>query len=527
MGIINAIPSIKRVLVICPASLRLNWAAEARKWLVREFSIGIVKTSSYPNSATFVIINYDVLKKHHDVLREQQWDMVVYDEAHYCKNPKAQRTKEALGFQPSKGQRGKPVDPIPAKRIVMLTGTPIVNRPIELWPLLQKLDPEELGGNFWRFAKRYTNACHNGYGWDFSGHNRLEELQRKMRERHMVRRLKEDVLKELPPKRRQVITLPANGCARIVKAEQAAAAKREELLAELQAAVELAKAADDPSVYERAVEDLRNQARVAFTEMSAARHETAKAKVPYVVEHLRDSLESGPVVCFAHHKDVVDAIRAEFPNAAVITGDTPLEARQQAVEDFQSGKTDLFIGNIQAAGVGLTLTRSSHVVFAELDWVPGNMTQAEDRCHRIGQDQSVLVQHLVLEDSLDRQMAAALIEKQEVLDQALDRQVDLPIVPTKERPSTVNVRPDEISKASETLTEAQVEAVHTSLQMLSGMCDGARNLDKAGFNKIDTRIGKSLASQYQLTKRQAALGQRIVRKYHRQLPEGLAAVIKG
>lgn len=155
------------------------------------------------------------------------------------------------------------------------------------------------------------------------------------------------------------------------------------------------------------------------------RHETALAKAPAVVSHLKDAMEGNrdKLIVFVHHKDVIDAMADAMQEVGVVqvTGDTPMAARQDAVDAFQNDpEVRLFIGNIQAAGVGLTLTASSHVVFAELDWVPGNMTQAEDRAHRIGQKNAVLVQHLVLDGSLDARLARTLIEKQAVLDQALD-----------------------------------------------------------------------------------------------------------
>jgi SWI/SNF-related matrix-associated actin-dependent regulator 1 of chromatin subfamily A len=153
------------------------------------------------------------------------------------------------------------------------------------------------------------------------------------------------------------------------------------------------------------------------------RHATALAKVPLVVEHLVAALEESPkIVVFAHHRDVIAALAAEFPGRVVtLTGNDSPEARQAAVDRFQTDpECSLFIGSITAAGLGLTLTAAAHVVFAELDWVPANMTQAEDRTHRIGQRESVLVQHIVLESSLDASMVRTLLKKQQVIDEAVD-----------------------------------------------------------------------------------------------------------
>src|SRR5690606_5174556 len=162
---------------------------------------------------------------------------------------------------------------------------------------------------------------------------------------------------------------------------------------------QLALAEEAPDVCSRdVVEALRKALReahaLAFQEIASARHEVALAKVPYVIEHVQEALESGPVILFAHHKDVIEQLQNAFKDrCCVITGSTKMADRQKAVDDFQSGAKDLFIGNIQAAGVGITLTKSSHVVFAELTYVPGDLAQASSRAHRIGQRNSVLVQY--------------------------------------------------------------------------------------------------------------------------------------
>ena len=290
--------------------------------------------------------------------------------------------------------------------------------------------------------------------------------------------------------------------------------------------MELAKGGPEDE-YKHAVEALQAGARAAFTEMAKLRHDTALAKAPHVIAHIEDALEGseGKVVLFAHHHDVVAALaEALGAQAVVLTGETPFPARQAAVDRFQSDPAcRVFIGSITAAGVGLTLTAASHVVFAELDWVPANITQAEDRLHRIGQTQAVLVQHLVLDGSLDATMARRLVDKQEVIDRALDHlTAQEPVLPSEE-PATASTRREKIAAEAEGLTEVQVAAIHEGLQMLAGMCDGARLLDGAGFSKVDTRIGHALAECAVLSRRQAALGRHLLVKYRRQLPAELLA----
>lgn len=536
IGVANADFSVSKILVICPASLKLNWKRELEKWLTRPLDIGVADARNWPNTDV-VIVNYDVLKKLHSQLRAAEWDLMIVDEAHYIKNAKAQRSKEVLGG----GKGTRKVEPIKAKRRVFLTGTPIVNRPIELWPLAHSLDPNEFD-NFFGYAKRYSNATHNGFGWDFSGASNLDELQDRLRSTIMVRRLKKDVLTELPAKVRQVIELPANGMTRAIAAERAKWEASKEKLAELRAAVELAKASDNPADYDNAVEALRDAEKAEFTEMARLRHETARAKVPYVIEHIRDAMDGGKVVVMAHHVDVVEAIQREFQDCSVaVTGGVAIEDRQAAVDAFQNDpRVTLFIGNIQAAGVGLTLTASSHVIFAELDWVPGNVTQAEDRCHRIGQHDSVLVQHLVLEGSIDAHLAKTIVRKQNVIDQALDNETNRDERLAAEREqgteavlsaaqgqqeeerqaTTRNVKRSALRDEGEAMTPEQIQAVHENLRTVAAFdADRARAINGVGFNKIDTMIGCDLAERDSLSPAQAALGRKIVKKYKRQIGE--------
>lgn len=522
LGVINADASIKRVLVICPASLKLNWKREAKKWLTRPFEIGIVSGSDWPRHAEIVICNYDVASKHRERIHAETWDMLILDEAHYCKNPKAQRTQAILGKRDRSPLREMPA--VAARRKIVLTGTPILNRPVEAQAILGYLAPVEFG-NFFSFAKRYCGAYQGRYGWDFTGATNLEELQRRLRSTVMIRRLKADVLTELPAKRRQVIELAANGAAAVIEKEQAAWTRHQETLAALREAVELAKVLEDQEAYAAAVEALREGQGAAFEEMAVIRHQVALAKVPYVIEHVASASEEGPVVLFAWHRDVVEALAkglAEREVASVqLVGGMSDEAKQASVDAFQAGEVPVFIANIKAGGVGITLVRSSHVVFAELDWVPANMTQAEDRTHRIGQRDAVLVQHLVLEGSLDQVMAEALVKKQEVADRALDNPIAKleaaePVTAIRVKPED---RPVSTDPSAKVYTPEQIIKFHTGLKRLAGVCDGARLLDNVGFNGLDTRFGKALAAQASLSQRQTAIAERLCRKYRRQLGE--------
>lgn len=509
IGISNADPLLKRILIICPASLKLNWKREWKKWDIKKLTVGVANSKHFP-ATDVVIVNFDIVKKLHSKLIAETWDMLIVDECHKVKNPDALRTQYIMGKKESKKKdktTGKmipvpPVQGIAAGRNAFLTGTPILNRPIELWTLLEKLDPNDLGRNFFSYAKRYCNATQNRFGWDFSGASNLDELQEKLRSKFMVRRLKADVLKDLPAKRRQVILLEpdAKGRDLIEKEKQA---------------------------YENL--SMKEGDSVALAEMSRLRKEVAVYKAPFVIEHVTDLLETqDKIIVFAHHKEVVDALMAAFGKQAVkVDGRvTKMEDRQAAVDTFQNDpNVKVFVGSIMAAGVGLTLTASSLVVFAELDWVPGNITQAEDRAHRIGQLNQVLIQHILLDESLDATMIYKIIGKQAVIDQALDipkvapvqAPIVMPQVGAVKAPEKVQIRDKGGVTVEVSLTPEQIAAVHTAMKMLRGVCNGARDWDGAGFSKTDVEFGWSLADAPRLSMKQAAYGQKFVRKYQGQL----------
>ena len=329
---------------------------------------------------------------------------MIADEAHYTKTLRWKRSAWSGTI------RAKVLFAIAAEtpRRIYLTGTPI-DRPQDLWAILVQLDPHTWKPNgFHDFARRYCNAHHNGFGWDTSGASNLEELQRVLRSTVMVRRRKGDVLKELPAKTRTVIALaPAP---EDVAAEQPYLPTIREDFTELE--------------FVNDVRKLESTRRIRFEEMSKLRRSTAVRKIGKVVQFCKEQLESREkLILFAHHSKVVDELRAALSayNPVVVKGSTSVAARQAAVDAFQADpKVKLFIGNIEAAGVGITLTAASAVVFAELDWRPSAMTQAEDRAHRIGQKDNVEVFHVVLDGSIDASVARMLIEKQGAIDKALD-----------------------------------------------------------------------------------------------------------
>jgi SWI/SNF-related matrix-associated actin-dependent regulator 1 of chromatin subfamily A len=525
---VNSDPKVNKVLVFCPASVKLNWVREANRWLVRPFEVRYLSgKASEPiflpkDRGLFVVVNYDIADAWSRELSKIHWDMLVLDEAHYLKNRKAVRTRAILGEEKNIGLQS----PIWAEKKIALTGTPIVNRPAEVWPVLAWID-RKTWGSFWTYAKRYCNLHHNGYGWDASGASNLEELSRKL-SRYMLRRRKDEVLKDLPPKIRQVLELPPNGATSLIAKERELWDRYSDELARAKAAVEIARAESEEELKE-ALSRLRALVRVYFQEMSLVRHQLALAKVPKALEHIQDVLESkDKVVVWVHHRDVAEAVFEGLKeyNPVMVLGGSSAEARAEAVRKFQEDKNvRVFIGGITAAAEGITLTASDTAIFIELDWRPGKLLQAEDRIHRIGQTRNVVIQYLVFDGSLDAHMARKLAEKMEIISRAVDgktaREEDEgteDVVPLGDH---VSITPKEVKEPEVKLSEESKAVILKALQVLSGYdTDRASYRNDMGFSKVDTYIGNELASRPHLTDRQALLGLKLVKKYRRQL-EGL------
>ena len=531
IGLINVDESIKKVLVICPATLKLNWQRELNRWLVRRENVGIADTKYVPTPDSgypIVVTNYETVSKTNSILAEIDWDLLIIDEVHYLKNPKTLRYLSIMGGKHNDREFRK----IDAKFRLFMTGTPIVNRPAELWPIISAVDPEHWNARtFWFYHKRYCGAARGRFGMDMRGRGSekdLQELQIKLRETIMIRRLKSEVLTELPPKIRQVIELEYDDNDMAVRAaikhekEYETVKMNNEKTMELAAAAELAKASENDDEYRSAIEALGQKNKFLFEEMSKVRHDTAMAKVPYAIKYIEEQLEvAQKVIIFYHHKDVGHALANKWQlESMTISGEVSQNDRQLAIDRFQSDPVcRIALVSIMAGGVGITLTAASHVYFVELDWVPGNVTQAEDRAHRIGQKDCVNVYHLVLRESIDVNMARTIIEKQRVIEAALDKVMEFdPAVPIRETAATHNTSRKQIAEDAAKMTASLIEQVHAGLKIIAGADrDYAKARNMVGFNSLDTKIGHALSLCARLTPRQAALGRKLLRKYKRQL----------
>lgn len=403
------------VLVVCPSKLKLNWKAEFEMWAPGVYFPVVVrgrnKVAHTPGFNCVTIINYDILKD--TDFGSSHFDLIIYDEGHRLRNPEAKWTQAAAA--------------ISATRRVILTGTPIINRPRDVWQLLLfcgLVKPEQ----FHDFGVKYCQARQEfefrsrGRGanrktireatWVYDGAANLEELNYRLHTKCMIRRYKKDVLPDLPPKTRRLITLPYHS---------SDLGLMDDALRRLRNAT--------AGNYDSAVRSLKDELQLAFDEISLVRRETALQKVFPAYEYILDALDESPkIVVFAHHRDVLDELSTLLWEVGMrpvtVMGGTTEDEVQERKERFQNDPgVRVFLGQIQACGEGLTLTAASRVIFVELDWTPAGMTQCEDRCHRIGQDDNVLVEHLVFENTIDAKIAKALIKKQKIIESSIDRSV--------------------------------------------------------------------------------------------------------
>ncbi len=409
----------KRVLIVCPSTVKQNWVIEWKRWTTLPLTIGI--TTSAINAGTDVeVINYDIAFRKKEYLRDTKWDVVIFDESHRLKNNNAQRTIALFGgviIDNAKRTRIY-VKPLRASVRICMSGSPILNRPIEIFPTLRYLLPSGFPDKM-AFARRYCNMKHTGFGMDMNGSSNEEELQKLLRSTVMIRRMKAEVLTELPPKVRQIIEIDPTTKIKAALKKFADFA----IPGELEAGEDLL----DEGAYTALVRTMSGARVPSFEEIAALRKEEAIELIPLVLDHLDDILDSKEkVVVFFHHNEVGERIKEHFGDSCVLMyGKTPIPQRQGIVDKFQNDPNcRVFAGNLQTAGVAITLTASDHVVCAEYPWTPGDLTQAEDRCHRFGQTKTVLVQHLAFRGSLGATMLKYIVGKQTNIDKILNQKLD-------------------------------------------------------------------------------------------------------
>lgn len=383
------------LLVITPASLVATWVDAIQEWLpsISSSSIWAMYGSNPKNnipvfSGLINIISYDMAVKYHEDIQEKGFNIAIIDESHFLRHDTTKRCQYLL--------------PIAKKmsRLIMLSGTPALSRPMELFTQLQALKPTIFPKKV-LYGVRYCAGHKDHFGWDFKGSSHLKELSIILEHSIMLRRLKQQVLTQLPPKRRQQVSLHIDS-----------------------------RNFDSKSMDEHSnllIHDSRLvlQSKEIYLKLW---RDTALAKIKAIQQYLLDLMSSESekkILLFAHHIQVLDELEQSMQNQKIgyirIDGSTSGQERQRLCSKFQSSShNDIRIAllSITAAGVGLTLTSASIVIFGELFWNPGILMQAEDRAHRIGQTgDCVSVRYLLAKGTFDDKLWPLILKKLTILEE--------------------------------------------------------------------------------------------------------------
>lgn len=432
------------IIIVVPASLKIKWKRELLKWLpdIKRRDIRIifgrkVNPKKLKNKKA-IIINYDILfneyldnmlalvlfmlpitKKKKDLAdlylislltapkkKKMELDftgwvdylldikpkILIFDECHKCKNEQAQRTKAIKKMSRR------------IKYIIAISGTPVLSKPIDIFPVLNILNRKRWPSK-WDFAKKYCGLTHNGFGWDYTGASNTEELHDILVEDVMIRRLKKDVMKELPPKNRVVVPLEMDPT--IMKEYRSAEA-------------DLINWIHIHEGEEKALKAMRAEGLVRIEKLKQL---ALKGKLNLVIEWIDSFLESElKLIVPCTHTNTIDILMKKYKKIAVrLDGKTSAKKRQEAEDSFQTDdKIKLIICNIKAAGEGIDLYAASNLAFTELGWTPPQHDQMEDRAHRIGQKDSVTPWYLIASDTIEEKIIELIDKKRKNIDAVMD-----------------------------------------------------------------------------------------------------------
>jgi SWI/SNF-related matrix-associated actin-dependent regulator 1 of chromatin subfamily A len=363
----------KKILIVCPASLKINWQREIENYSDR--SVYISEGKNFSIEHDFVIVNYDILKNFYDLKNKSEslitqgnFDLIILDEAHYVSNGQAARTKLVNSFAKN------------CERVWLLTGTPMTNRPMNYFNLLSLIE-SPVSQNWMAYAIRYCQGYQFMAGkrkiWNVSGASNLEEL-RDRTSRQVLRRLKTEVL-DLPEK---IIT---------------------PIYLRLKSKLYEGLMGEYYDWYNKNPDE-STSLTVQFSKLMKVRQVIAEEKVKDTIELAENILEQDKkVIIFTNFTDTLNQIADHFGKIAVrLDGSTSKPQRQYAVDQFQDNeKIKVFVGNVKAAGVGITLTAAEAVIINDLSFVPGDLAQAEDRAYRYGQKNSVSVYYPIFDNSIE------------------------------------------------------------------------------------------------------------------------------
>lgn len=374
-------------VVVCPASMKLGWEREARHWLPHR-SVNVIsgRSGRGPAGADITILNYEIVAAHLETLRLRRPRALVADESHYCKNPQAKRTRAVRRLAEAVAPDGLRL---------ALSGTPVLNHADELIAQLRVIGRLEDFGSGASFTRQ------------FEGDLSEERLHWHLRRHCFVRRLKSEVLPQLPAKRQVVIPVGLTN-------------EAEYRLAEDNVVDWLRTQPLDLAVLDAKIAATLRAERLA--QLTALQRLAARGKLAAALTWIHDFLASGePLVVFARHVEVQKAVLQRFPAALHLLGEDPIVARERSIQAFQEPDgPPLIVCATRVAGQGITLTRASNVCFLELEWTPALHDQAEDRCHRIGQRDAVTAWYLLAAETIDETMARLIQRKRQIVDAVTD-----------------------------------------------------------------------------------------------------------
>jgi SNF2 family DNA or RNA helicase len=530
---IAAIPAKSPIVVVAPAVAKGVWQREVAKWRPH-LCVRVLSgrgSFAWPEPGEMVVVNYDILPEiHTDTCKKKKHKLpdgeeckgcapfldecpenltIIADEAHALKNGKAARTQKfrALG-RTARAKSG---------RTWLLTGTPLMNRPQELWSVYQAGGiAQEAFGTWKGFMNLFQGrpAQFGGYTWGSPQPEVVERMQRVC-----LRRRREEVMPELPRKRWESLS---------VEVDKKTLRTCDEVLKRYGGIEKLVKLIESDGL--------------GFEEMSAVRAALAASKIPAMlslVENFEEQEE--PVVVFSAYRAPVDTL-ATRSGWAVITGDTPPDERSRIEDAFQAGRLKGVASTIKAGGVAITLTRAAHALFVDLEWTPALNAQAEDRICRIGQTRGCVITTLTAEHPLDERIVELLTQKSQLIDASVDAAREMQMltdvqVQGVDFEALIRAAEEEVRLADESLarkakkgepekpkrrppTSEQELWAMNALETLAGLSpDGAQQKNDVGFNRLDASFGMKLASELGvgLTDKQWKVAIEMCRKYHRQV----------
>jgi len=392
-------------VIVVPAMIVRNWLREIESWIPHRTASKIDNSSVFPNSDIYVV-SYNMISKVGDRLMIRKPKCLIADESHYLKTSNSQRTIAILKYFENVSYR------------ILTTGTPILNRTIELAPQLELLGvlDSHFGGKR-RFIRRYAPPQFNGFGTIYTSANE-EELQTELRKSCMIRRMKKDVLKELPDKIKQVVYLPLSDYKKYKEVEDDSINWYEEKLKK--------QNLSEIEVEELIEEKLTTRSEYAekMVKIEYLRQATATYKMDAIFEWVDDTLEQvDKLVIFAHHRDIIENLFNKYRNCSVMLYGGMANEVSDTINRFIAEKDiKIFIGSLQSAGIGIDgLQRiCDKIAFVELPWTPALLSQAEDRLHRIGQQNPVNIYYLLGENTIDEYVYSVIGHKEEIFEKSIN-----------------------------------------------------------------------------------------------------------